>query len=303
MKLLIPVESIIQNVGGIILYDPHENKILKEYVHDKKWKRSGWRGGIIFQDYLIATDWTDIHYFNIKKWKYERSFIKKTFNDLHYLEVRDNHLYVVNTGLDCIEILSNPLEPKSEEMIFLFEVFPEVFEKRKIDLSQSYNDKLKIRPHVAHPNCITFSPEGDMIVTCFGQPPKVNHGNIVNVTKKTIIFSRRYDCHDGLFYRGKFFTTLTRQSKILSAKMEKFPTKPDIFLNLKRKGWWRGMVIHDDIIYLFASDGYRGKKTTATLAIIDMKTKNVKFQKLPVFSSIHWDTVYQPNLLLEGDIG
>ena len=75
------------------MYDPINNKILKQYVHDKKWKRVGWRGGKVFGNHLIATDWQDLHYFNIKTWKYEKTFQKKTFNDLHYVEVINGKLY------------------------------------------------------------------------------------------------------------------------------------------------------------------------------------------------------------------
>ncbi len=82
MKLIIPVESIIQNKGGVILYDVDANKILKQYVHKKKWKRCGWRGGKLYGNFLIATDWSDLHYFNVKTWKYEKTFKKSTFNDL-----------------------------------------------------------------------------------------------------------------------------------------------------------------------------------------------------------------------------
>jgi hypothetical protein len=87
-----PVESIVQNKGGVIMYNPDSNKIMKQYVHDKKWKRVGWRGGKIYGNHLIATDWNELHYFNIKKWKYDRSFQKNTFNDLHYVEIHKDKL-------------------------------------------------------------------------------------------------------------------------------------------------------------------------------------------------------------------
>ena len=58
MKFLIPIESIGQNKGGIIIYDPEQNKILKQYVHKKRTdlQRSGWRGGVLYGKHLITTD-------------------------------------------------------------------------------------------------------------------------------------------------------------------------------------------------------------------------------------------------------
>ena len=87
MKLIIPVESIIQNKGGVILYDVDNNQILKQYVHKKKWKRCGWRGGKLYGNFLIATDWSDLHYFNVRTWQHEKTFKKNTFNDLHYVDI------------------------------------------------------------------------------------------------------------------------------------------------------------------------------------------------------------------------
>ena len=121
MLFILPVESIVQNKGGVIMYDPESNKIIKQYVHNKKWKfRIGWRGGTLYGDTFIATDWTDLHYFDVKDWKYIKTFKKKSFNDLHCLRVWKDKLYVVNTGLDAIEIFNDPLNPKFEERIFVF---------------------------------------------------------------------------------------------------------------------------------------------------------------------------------------
>ncbi len=157
MLFIIPVESLDQNKGGVILYDTAENKILKQYVHDEKdWPRCGWRGGKLYGDYLIATDWTDLHYFNVKKWKYEKSFTQNTFNDLHYVQIHNDKLYVVNTGLDAIEIFNDPMDPKLYDRIFVFDCNHEIFEKRDLDLNKEYNKILKVTPHFCHPNCISF---------------------------------------------------------------------------------------------------------------------------------------------------
>ena len=298
MKLILPVESIIQNKGGVILYDPDSNKILKQYVHDKGWIRTGWRGGKLFGDYLIATDWTDLHYFNVKKWKYEKSFTKKSFNDLHYVEINNNKLYIVNTGLDAIEVFRNPMDPEFEYMEFIFKKNTRVFENREIDLRKSYNEMLKIKPHVCHPNCISFDKKRTF-VTCFGKNQKFNSGEVIELNSGKILCKQKFDCHDGIFYNDNFYLTNTRYARILVFENlcnSTLPMNPTNRIKLKRKGWWRGMVIHNDIIYVFASDGYRGRKTTIRLCTLNLKTKEQKIKKLPVLDDIYWDTIYQPNI-------
>jgi hypothetical protein len=302
MKLIIPVESIVQNLGGVILYDPEKNKILKQYVHDKKWRRVGWRGGKLYGDYLIATDWQDLHYFNVKTWKYEKSFKKKTFNDLHYVEVHNEKLYVVNTGLDAIEIFSNPMDPKFEDIIFIFKKNPKIFKQRNLDLKKSYNEELKVKPHSAHPNCIAFD-KNRILVNCFGKEQRHGSGEVVNINTGKVVLKSKYDCHDGIYYKNDFYLTRTRYATILKISNlanRKIPiNKPDKTYRIGKKGWWRGMVIHDDTAYVFASDGYRRRKTTARMGIVDLKTeKNRKF-KLPSIDGVHWETIYQPNIYEE----
>lgn len=301
MKLVIPVESIVQKKGGVILYDPEKNEILKQYVHDKSWKyeRVGWRGGCIYGNYLIATDWTDIHIFNYKEWKYVKTFKKNTFNDLHYVDVHGDKLYVVNTGLDAIEIFSNPLNPKFEEIKFVFEANKKLFgSDRKINVKEKYNEKFKIKPHLCHPNCICFI--GDKkIITCFAKKQRIGSGEIIDLKTGERLSEKNYDCHDGLIHNGNFYATRTRHAQILrfdNILEQKWPMKPTQVYHIKKPGWWRGMVIYGNTVYVFASDGYRKKKTTMRMAKVNLKTSKRNIVKLPEVDGVFWDTVYEPNI-------
>jgi len=297
VKFIIPVESVTQNKGGVILYDPDRNEILNHYVHDKTWKhRVGWRGGILYGDYLIATDWTDLHYFNHKTWKYEKFFKKDSFNDLHYLKIKDDQLYVVNTGLDTIEIFNSPMNPKFVLAITLYHRSPNIFKNRDINLKGKFNDRFKVKPHSAHPNSICFG-KNNIFVICFEKDSRHNSGEIITLNGKRVVRAG-YSCHDSELYNGDFYTTLTRQSKILVFKdieKRKYPIqKPDRVLSIRKKGWWRGSIIHKDKLYVFAS--YR-VRSPALLCIMDLKSGRTKFKRLPKIGKYIWDTVYQPNLL------
>lgn len=297
MIFVMPVESIVQNKGGVLMYDPISNKIIKQYIHNKEWKRVGWRGGKIYNDILIATDWNDIHYFDIENWKYIRTYVKKSFNDLHYIEINNGKLYVVNTGLDAIEVFKDPMKPKFERIEFMFEKNSKLFKKRDIDLNVKYNKMMKFKPHSAHPNSIAFDEERS-IVTCFGKNQKINSGELIDFNTGKRFSKKCLDCHDGIFYKDNFYTTHTRHAKIIVFKKD----IEELANPIKRipigagNGWWRGMVIHDDIAYVFASDGYKKKKATLRLAKVNLNTGKSSCVRLPVLDGVHWDTVYQPNI-------
>lgn len=300
MRLVVPVESIVQNKGGVILYDPSKNKILKQYVHNRTWKRVGWRGGVIYDKFLIATDWTDLHYFDLEKWKYERTFKKNTFNDLHYLSIRKGKLFVVNTGLDAVEIFENPLEPKFLKIIFVFKANSKKFRPRKINLKFPYNQEYKTKPHSCHPNCVSFG-ENVMLVTCFQKQHRMNTGEVIELNTGQFLTKKHYDFHDGVFFRSNFYLSVTRTGKILvfrklvkKFKENKWPLSPDTVIRLKSKGWWRGMVFKDDTMFIFSSCGYNKKKRSARIATVNLTTGKIEIKRLPVMDKVNWDTIYQP---------
>jgi len=300
LKLVIPVESIVQNKGGVILYDPFENKIVKQYVHNRTWKRVGWRGGVIYGKYLIATDWNELHYFNLERWEYEKSFRKNTFNDLHYLLIRKDKLFVVNTGLDAIEIFEDPFEPKFLEIIFVFKSNPKKFRPRKINLKLPYNEEYKLKPHSCHPNCISFD-SGFVFVTCFQRQHRMGTGEVVELKTGRTLTKKRYDLHDGVFYKGNFYLSVTRSGRIMifremvkKLKQGKWPLFPNDVIVLKSKGWWRGIAFEGDTMFIFSSCGYNKTKRPARIAIVDLTSMKRVIKRLPVVDRINWDTVYQP---------
>jgi len=304
MKFLIPVESIKGNLGGVILYDPHNNEVLNQYVHTqrKDLPRSGWRGGVLYNNYLITTDWTDLHYFDYVNWKFIKSFKRNTFNDLHCLVINGDLLYIVNTGIDAIEIMSNPLEPKPKDLIFIFEK-NKIFKKRKINLNEKFNKQYKIEPHVCHPNALEIVND-KMFVTCFEDQTRGNRtGKVIELTSGKLLIKNQ-NCHDADFYKNDFYLSGTRENKVYVLKdilNRKWPVKVDEVINLApNKGWWRGSIIKDDYMYLCASFAY-GIDRPFKMIILNLKTKKIEqVNKLPVLAGKVWDTVYQP-ILLKGE--
>lgn len=302
-KFLIPVETTSKNKGGLVLYNVDNNKIEEEYIHNGTGnkKRYGWRGGILYGKYFISTDWTYLHYFDVENWKYINSITYTTFNDLHYLNIINDKLYIVNTGIDAVEVLDNPINPNKKETIFLFDV-NDRFEKRKINLNVEWNKKYKTSPHIAHPNCI--APYNNHIfVTCFEDSSRKNNtGCIVDINTGKILLDKQ-NCHDGNIYNGDFYTVESRYNKLLIIKNlinKKWPTKINEEINTKNKGWWRGMIINKNKLYLFSSKNYKSGHGPVKLGecSISNKSKTWRVKEFPK-SSYTWENIYEP-VLYEG---
>jgi len=299
MYFIIPVESIAKQLGGVILYDPVKHEIVKQYVHNKKWIRNGWRGGTICGDYFLATDWQEIHYFNIKKWKYEFSKSKSTFNDLHYLQIFNDQLYVVNTGLDAIEVFQDPFNLNKSEIIFIFDRIKS-YDPKAINLKHDWSKEFKTNPHHCHPNCITVTDKYKF-VTCFEDKTRgKSTGNLVELNTQSIVLPNK-NCHDGNFYKGDYYLSATRNSQIYILKdllNRQWPVNTiDKKIKIGKPGWWRGSVIHDDHMFIFTSY-VKGKNNSCKIAIIDLNTQQtVEHKSLPKCDGITWNTLYQPNLL------
>lgn len=303
-KLLVPVETTTHNKGGVVLYDVDKNKIIKEYIHSRQdgfTKRLGWRGGVLYKNkYLITTDWTHLHYFDIYDWKVIRSVTYNTFNDLHYLQIinheNDEYLYIANTGIDAIERLRNPLNIVNKETFFVFDL-NERFEKRKIDLNHKWNNKYKTSPHVAHPNCIT--PYKDHIfITCFEDSSRKNNtGCVVDFTTGKILIDKK-NCHDGNIDSGNFYIVESRENKLLTVnnfRNKKWPANIDEEMKIRNKGWWRGMIINKGKLYLFSSKNYKSGHGPAKLAVCNLrnKSKTWRVKEFPG-SSYKWENIYEP---------
>jgi hypothetical protein len=208
-------------------------------------------------------------------------------------------MYVVNTGLDAIEIFNNPMNPEFEKIEFVFKKNPKLFKDRAIVLNENYNTMLKVKPHSCHPNCIEFDKKR-IFVTCFAKEQRINTGEIIELNSGKRVTRKHYDCHDGMFYGDDFYTTRTRHATILIFKNLRngaIPMEPVETIKIEAgKGWWRGMVIYNNMLYVFASDGYRKKKTTVRIAIVNLKTRKTSKFRLPSIEGVHWDTIYQPNI-------
>jgi len=181
-------------------------------------------------------------------------------------------------------------------IVFICDLIPGI-KKRKIDLSKKWNEKYKTK-HVCHPNCITIK-KGLQFVTCFENETRGKKtGKIVELKTRQVVLDK-HNCHDGNFYRGDFYLSGTREHQIYviyEMLDQKWPVKIDKKINIGKPGWWRGMVIHDDKAFIFASYAY-GENSSCKMAVIDLyDQKTIDIVKLPKHKGIQWDTIYQPNL-------
>ena len=211
--------------------------------------------------------------------------------------IHDNLLYIANTGIDAIDVANDIMNPIETSTRFIFDDVPH-FNKKEIDINYAWNKEYKTGRHHCHPNCI-FVKKGRAIVTCFENETRgFSSGKIVDINSGKIVLDK-HNCHDGNLYKGNFYLSWTRKNKILILNNifdRKLPIKkPDRILDIGGKGWWRGAIVREGKIYVFASYAYNVDRG-ARMAIIDIKTGKSERKSLPVIDGMTWDTIYQPCL-------
>jgi hypothetical protein len=244
-----------------------------------------WRGGVLYENYFITCDWQDIYYFNTTNWALEYTYSRNYFNNLHYLEVHNDCLFVVNTGLDAIEVFQNPLSLRHTNTHYIFETHRKYFEYRDIDRSKNYKDIFKLKSS-CFPNAICCL-DNHLLVSC------CEPGNcIIDLVTRQIVVNN-VPCHNVMYHERNLYVTAIRDRKVYVIKdilERKWPVVLDDYIDLEEDLNWFGGVTKDGFMVLFGSKLDKFIK----VAIIDLASKKVNIQTPPAYDGIKWSVVYQP---------
>ena len=152
------------------------------------------------------------------------------FNDLHSIEIHNNHLYIANTGNESVDIIN--LETRGLERI---DLLGEAMRKVRPLYSQDRDTK----PHLHHVSSVTIDEEGDMIIGL------VRQQRILNLGKWEWIGSKHSSpVHDVEYIDGKiWFTTVGG----MISNSEQTWNLADYQSEL---GWTRGLAVTDEGMYV-----------------------------------------------------
>ena len=152
------------------------------------------------------------------------------FNDLHSLEIHNNHLYIANTGNESVDIIN--LETRELERI---DLLGEGMRKRRPLYSLDQDTK----PHLHHVSSVTIDEEGDMIIGL------VRQQRILNLSKWEWLGGKHSSpVHDVESIDGKiWFTTVGG----MISNSEQTWNLADYQSEL---GWTRGLAVTDEGMYV-----------------------------------------------------
>ena len=152
------------------------------------------------------------------------------FNDLHSIEIHNNHLYIANTGNESVDIIN--LETRKLERI---DLLGEAMRKRRPLYPQDQDTK----PHLHHVSSVTVDDEGDLIIGL------VRQQRILNLGKWEWLGGKHSSpVHDVESINGKiWFTTVggTISNSEESWNLADYQSE---------LGWTRGLAVTDEGMYV-----------------------------------------------------
>jgi len=152
------------------------------------------------------------------------------FNDLHSIEIHNNHLYIANTGNESVDIIN--LETRKLERI---DLLGEGMRKRRPLYPQDQDTK----PHLHHVSSVTVDDEGDLIIGL------VRQQRILNLGKWEWLGGKHSSpVHDVESINGKiWFTTVggTISNSEESWNLADYQSE---------LGWTRGLAVTDEGMYV-----------------------------------------------------
>ena len=189
------------------------------------------KAGNIAANTLWVTTETEVKQIGIESMTICNSFSDPCFNDLHHVIAHKDHLYIADTGLDCVV----RIDLKNRQQVSL----PVVSGARpRKNLPDDLRTIASTKPHLAHPNyCFVLNDEVWVTRCDFMDAVCVNNPN-----KR--IFIGDGLVHDGVV-KGKYiyFTTVNGRIKVFDKKTLQLCTDIDLAIVAPHwKGWFRGIV-------------------------------------------------------------
>lgn len=203
---------------------------------------------------LVACNFNHLLFINPQNWQRQAILFREDFNDLHQLAIKDNKIFIVNTGLDSIDVLSTALAWHTRISL----VDGEHIKQRIQGAYQTQGDyytcpntvpKFYLRkvPNTHHLNHICFI-EKRILSTSFSQQCLIE---IESGNPASNILSNKP--HDGIVHNGFLWVTTVNgeiHRAALNTKHLEFETVFSLFEYAPHHGWCRGLYIQRDALFV-----------------------------------------------------
>ena len=211
--------------------------------------------GLIYDGGFIFPTSTEILFIDNRNWEITKSLSHPTFNDLHCVAVFEGDLYVVNTGLEIVQVFTLPGELKKTINVAVTDTWERF--NPKID----YRFLATTKPHQTHANYIFFL-ENEPWITRFEQRDAVA---LFDPTKRIDlgIAQSQGKPHDGLVHGDYIYFTLTDGFVVIAHrttyKIEQIIDFNSIVSGDLQPGWCRGLAICNGLLFVGFSQLRRSK--------------------------------------------
>jgi hypothetical protein len=249
--------------------------------------------GHCYDDKFILPTSTEIVIFDRTNWEIIQTISHPTFHDLHCVKVFQNRLYVVNTGLEMVQIFDFNGNYEGEINVSNHSTW------QRFDPNIDYRFIASTKPHQTHVNYIFFLDDEPWI-TRFEQRDAVALHD----------FSKRIDLsikdskgkpHDGLINGDYIYFTLTDGFVVtvnrMSFKIENVINFNRLINSDLQPGWCRGLDVVDGKVYVgfsqlrrskFVEYGswikHRKRKLPARICVFDLKDGSI-VNEIPIESN------------------
>jgi hypothetical protein len=227
------------------------------------------KGAFVENGMLYIVTNTEVLKFDLNKKEILDVLTSNTFNDLHGVFVKENAIYVCNTGLEIVQ--------KFIEGCLVAEwnlATPPTWER--FDRNYDYRKSSGTKPHEAHINHV-FELNGDPWVNLGGQ---CRAQNVLDSTqfidlKECFEKNERVLCHDGIV-RGDFiyFTAVNGLVIIVDKETKKVVKKINLheLNNIEQKvGWTRGIEVIGNRAFIGITRARKSKYKEYTKWMLGMK--------------------------------
>jgi hypothetical protein len=199
-------------------------------------------GGCLVDGHFYVASFGQILRINLADETYGTLWTAPFLNDLHFVGFFGGRMYVVNTGLERIEILDSEdfTRHRAINLLESLEV------SKPFDRSLDYRHVWSTQPHLVHANhCFFF--DGEIWVTRFCQQDALGLG-----TMRRIDLARWGNPHDGFVQDEMVFFTTTNGHLVRYAKHENSFRTWDLnkIYGRNQLGWCRGLAIDGDLAFI-----------------------------------------------------
>jgi hypothetical protein len=200
-------------------------------------------GGCFVERFFFVTTFGQILKVSLEESTYQTFWTAPFLNDLHHVSFFFNHMYVVNTGLDRIEVV----DPKDRTHHSSINLLKDISASKEFDLSMDYRHIWSTQPHLIHPNhCFLF--DGEIWVTRFCQQDAL----ALETGRRIDLSPWGGNPHDGLVRDDKVFFTTTNGHLIGYSGRDATYQSWDLnqIIGDYQLGWCRGLAIDDDLAFI-----------------------------------------------------